>query len=76
MACVGCRTGGLVENVTWESIQIVEPRNVPIYINVYTEDAALAQCKPKQFLRNHCLSFHKKTFLNVPNGNINNASTQ
>ena len=39
-------TGGRVEDVTWERIEITDPRNVPIYINVYTEDASASACRP------------------------------
>jgi hypothetical protein len=39
-------TGGVVDGITWQNIVIDRPRNTPIYVNVYTEDASLPQCKP------------------------------
>lgn len=59
-------TGGMVSDVTWEDIQIINPRNVPIYINVYTEDAAAAQCRPpSDAARPGWLTARDLTFRNI-----------
>ena len=45
-------TDGLVTNITWRNISIVNPRNAAIYTNVFSEDAATCNPPPNPNLPN------------------------
>jgi hypothetical protein len=60
-------TTGMAQNVTWEHISIYKPRNTPIYLNVFTEDAAEHECKNPETgaARTHWLTAKNFTFKDI-----------
>ena len=57
-------TGGLVRNVTWENIVITRPRNTPLYIDVFNEDAPSCGLPPDP-ARPDWLTVQNVTFRNI-----------
>ena len=60
-------TTGMAQNITWEDIVIYKPRNTPLYLNVFTEDAAEKACKNPETgaARAHWLTAKDFTFKDI-----------
>lgn len=57
--------GGLVYNVTWQNITIIQPRYAPLYLNTYQEDATDCALPPSPDRGPKWMSIQNVTFSNI-----------